>query len=67
MTVATADDYISSGVGGSELAGQGRGAGDAIDETVIALTRGLGDFPQSVDDSISEYTAAEDDAAASFQ
>ncbi|MFC2777983.1 MAG: hypothetical protein ACFN4K_07925 [Pauljensenia sp.] len=67
MTVATAGDYISSGVGGSELAGLGRGAGDTIDEAVIALTRDLDDFSQSVNDSINEYAATEDDAAVSFQ
>lgn len=67
VSVATAGDYISSGVGGSELAGQGRGAGDTIDEAVIALTRDLDDFSQSVNDSINEYAATEDDAAVSFQ
>ena len=41
VTVATAGDYISSGVGGSPLAGQGRSAGETIDEAVIALTRDL--------------------------
>ena len=67
VSVATAGDYISSGVGGSELAGQGRGAGDTMDEAVIALTRDLDDFSQSVNDSINEYAATEDDAAVSFQ
>lgn len=67
VTVATAGDYISSGVGGSELAGLGRSAGETIDEAVIALTRDLDDFSQSVNDSINEYAATEDDAAVSFQ
>lgn len=67
VTVATAGDYISSGVGGSELAGQGRGAGDTIDEAVIALTRDLDDFSQSVNDSINAYNATENDAAVTFQ
>ena len=67
VTVATAGDYISSGVGGSPLAGQGRSAGETIDEAVIALTRDLDDFSQSVNDSINAYNATENDAAVTFQ
>lgn len=67
VTVATAGDSISSGVGGSPLAGQGRSAGETIDDAVIALTRDLDDFSQSVNDSINAYAATEDDAAVSFQ
>ena len=67
VTIATAGDYISSAVGGSPLAGQGRSAGETIDDAVIALTRDLDDFSQSVNDSINEYAATEDDAAVSFQ
>ena len=67
VTVATAGDYISSGVWGSPLAGQGRGAGETIDEAVIALTRDLDDFSQSVNDSINAYNATENKATVSFQ
>ena len=67
VTVATAGDYISSAVGGSPLAGQGRSAGETIDEAVIALTRDLDDFSQSVNDSINAYNATENDAAVTFQ
>ena len=67
VTVATAGDYISSAVGGSPLAGQGRSAGQTIDDAVIALTRDLDDFSQSVNDSINAYNATENDAAVSFQ
>ena len=67
VTVATAGDYISSAVGGSPLAGQGRSAGETIDEAVIALTRELDDFSQSVNDSINAYNATENKAAVSFQ
>ena len=67
VTVATAGDSISSGVGGSELAGQGRSAGETIDGAVIALTRDLDDFSQSVNDSINAYNANENDAAVTFQ
>ena len=65
VTVATAGDYISSAVGGSPLAGQGRGAGEPIDDAVIA--RDLDDFSQSVNDSINAYNATENKAAVSFQ
>lgn len=67
VTVATAGDYISSAVGGSPLAGQGRGAGQTIDEAVIALTRDLDYFSRSVNDSINAYNATENKAAVSFQ
>ena len=63
----TPGDYISSAVGGSPLAGQGRSAGETIDEAVIALTRDLDDFSQSVNDSINAYNATESKAAVSFQ
>ena len=63
VTVATAGDYISSAVGGSPLAGQVRSAGEAV----IALTRDLDDFSQSVNDSINAYNATENKAAVSFQ
>ncbi len=67
VTVATAGDYISSGVGGSPLAGQGRSAGETIDDAVMAVSRDLDDFSQSVNDSINAYNATENDAAVSFQ
>lgn len=67
VTVATAGDYISSAVGGRPLAGQGRSAGETIDEAVIALTRDLDDFSQSVNDSINAYNANEHAATVSFQ
>ena len=67
VSVATAGDYISSGVGGSPLAGQGRSAGEVIDEAVIALTRDLDDFSQSVNDSINAYNANENATTVSFQ
>ena len=67
VSVATAGDYISSAVGGSPLAGQGRGAGETIDDAVIVLTRDLDDFSQSVNDSINAYNATENDAAVTFQ
>ena len=67
VTVATAGDYISSAVGGSPLAGQGRSAGETIDDAVIALTRDLDDFSQSVNDSINAYNTTENDAAVTFQ
>lgn len=67
VTVATAGDYISSAVGGSPLAGQGRSAGETIDNAVIALTRDLDDFSQSVNDSINAYNATENKATVSFQ
>ena len=67
VTVATAGDYISSGVGGSELAGLGRSAGETIDDAVMAVSRDLDDFSQSVNDSINAYNATENDAAVSFQ
>lgn len=66
VTVATAGDYISSAVGGSPLAGQGRSAGETIDEAVIALTRDLDDFSQSVND-FNAYNANEHAATVSFQ
>lgn len=67
VTVATAGDYISSAVGGSELAGVGRAAGDTIDDAVMAVSRDLDDFSQSVNDSINAYNATENDAAVTFQ
>lgn len=67
VSVATAGDYISSAVGGSPLAGLGRSAGETIDDAVIALTRDLDDFSQSVNDSINAYNATENDAAVTFQ
>ena len=67
VTVATAGDYISSGVGGSPLAGQGRSAGETIDDAVMAGSRDLADFSQSVNDSINAYNATENDAAVTFQ
>lgn len=67
VTVATAGDYISSGGGGSELAGLGRSAGETIDDAVMAVSRDLDDFSQSVNDSINAYNATENDAAVSFQ
>lgn len=63
VTVATAGDYISSGVGGSELAGLGRSAGETIDDAVMAVSRDLDDFSQSVNDSINAYNTTENDAA----
>ena len=67
VTVATAGDYISSGVGGSELAELGRSAGETIDDAVMAVSRDLDDFSQSVNDSINAYNATENDAAVTFQ
>ena len=67
VSVATAGDYISSAVGGSPLAGLGRSAGETIDDAVIALTRDLDDFSQSVNDSINAYNATENKAAVTFQ
>ncbi len=67
VTVATAGDSISSGVGGSELAGLGRSAGETIDDAVIALTRDLDDFSQSVNDSINAYNENENATTVSFQ
>lgn len=67
VTVATAGDYISTGVGGSELAGQGRSAGDTIDEAVTAVSRRLNNFSKSVNDSINAYNATENKATVSFQ
>ena len=67
VTVATAGDYISSAVGGSPLAGQGRSAGETIDDAVMAVSRDLDDFSQSVNDSINAYNATENDAAVTFQ
>ena len=67
VTVATAGDYISTGVGGSKLAGQGRSAGDTIDEAVTAVSRRLNNFSKSVNDSINAYNATENKAAVSFQ
>ena len=67
VTVATAGDYISTGVGGSELAGQGRSAGDTIDEAVTAVSRRLNNFSESVNDSINAYNATENDATVSFR
>ena len=67
VTVATAGDYISSAVGGSELAGAGRAVGDTIDDAVMAVSRDLDDFSQSVNDSINAYNATENDAAVTFQ
>lgn len=52
---------------GAPLAGQGRSAGETIDEAVIALTRDLDDFSQSVNDSINAYNATENKATVSFQ
>ena len=66
VTVATAGDYISSGVGGSELAGLGRSAGETIDNAVVAVSRDLDDFSQSVNDSINAYNATENAAAVTF-
>ena len=54
-------------MGGSELAGLGRSAGETIDDAVIALTRDLDDFSQSVNDSINAYNATENKATVSFQ
>lgn len=65
--VATAGDSISSGVGGSELAGLGRSAGETIDDAVIALTRDLDDFSQSVNDSINAYNENDNATTVSFQ
>lgn len=59
VTVATAGDYISSAVGGSPLAGQGRGAGEMIDDAVIALMRDLDDFSQSVNDADPSWSPEE--------
>ena len=67
VTVATAGDYISSAVGGSVRAGAGRAAGDTIDDAVMAVSRDLDDFSQSVNDSINAYNATENDAAVTFQ
>lgn len=67
VTVATAGDYLSSALGGGELAGLGRSAGETIDGALAALSCDLDDFSQSVNDSINEYAATEDDAAVSFQ
>lgn len=67
VTVATAGDYISTGVGGSKLAGQGRSAGDTIDEAVTAVSRRLNNFSKSVNDSINAYNATENDATVSFR
>ena len=41
--------------------------GETIDEAVIALTRDLDDFSQSVNDSINAYNANEHAATVSFQ
>ena len=67
VTVATAGDYICSGVGGSELAELGHSAGETIDDAVMAVSRDLDDFSQSVNDSINAYNATENDAAVTFQ
>jgi len=67
VPVATAGDYISTGVGGSKLAGQGRSAGDTIDEAVTAVSRRLNNFSKSVNDSINAYNATENDATVSFR
>ena len=67
VTVATAGDYISSAVGGSPLAGQGRSAGETIDEAVTAVSRRLNNFSKSVNDSINAYNATENDATVSFR
>lgn len=54
-------------MGGSELAGLGRSAGETIDDAVMAVSRDLDDFSQSVNDSINAYNTTENDAAVSFQ
>ncbi len=67
VTVATAGDFLSSALGGGELAGLGRSAGETIDGAIAGVSRDLDDFSQSVNDSINAYAATEDDAAVSFQ
>ncbi len=54
-------------MGGSELAGLGRSAGETIDDAVMAVSRDLDDFSQSVNDSINAYNATENDAVVTFQ
>ena len=58
---------VATGVGGRELAELGRSAGETIDDAVMAVSRDLDDFSQSVNDSINAYNATENDAAVTFQ
>ena len=67
VTVATAGDFLSSALGGGELAGLGRSAGETIDDAVMAVSRDLDDFSQSVNDSINAYNANENATTVSFQ